>query len=130
MPATEPGGVVGCSPGRRDGAKSFHLPHRDQNAASPGVHLSEETARVLAPVCRRAKMRVASLFPFPSPNMTSDNPSPPESDPEQNIRELLVHVSELAKRVERLPSGPLKTKLRIALAEIDAHFDELKSSKD
>src|SRR5262249_38281409 len=82
--------------------------------------------------CRRgkAKMRVVFLVPFPSPNMKSDNPSPAESDPEQNISELLVHASELAKRVERLPGGPLKTKLRIALAEIDAQFDELKSSKD
>jgi hypothetical protein len=62
--------------------------------------------------------------------MATNVPSLPNSDSEQNVRELLVHASALAKKVEMLPDGPLKTKLRIALAEIDAAFDELKSSKD
>ena len=55
-------------------------------------------------------------------NLTATNAEPRTDD----VSDILAQAQALAERVEAMPDGPMKEKLRAALAEIRANVEEFK----
>jgi hypothetical protein len=55
-------------------------------------------------------------------NLTATNAEPRTDD----VSDILAQAQALAERVEAMPDGPMKQKLRAALAEIRADVEEFK----
>ena len=62
--------------------------------------------------------------------MSSKIPETPETEPPpDDIKELLAQAQALAERVEKLPDGPTKEKLRATLTEIWVNAGEGASAR-
>jgi hypothetical protein len=62
--------------------------------------------------------------------MSSEVPQFADREPMQDMDELLAEADALERRVKRLPNGPTKARLRVAVEQIRTAFGAARPNQD